>query len=56
MINRLFSRASVRQLKYDNIVHSPEDRFRLQVVSSGVVHLELNVVTRSFQRQHVMLS
>lgn len=44
------------QLRYDNIVHSGEDRFRLQTASSGTVHLQLNVLTRSFHRHHVQLA
>ena len=84
------------QLKYENIVYSPEDRFRLQVLpsvwitrlkrrsvitapchckkygcclpaaqqalvslqtcSSGVINIELNIVTRNFARHHVLLS
>lgn len=44
------------QLRYDNIVHSGEDRFRLQTASSGTVHLELNLLMRSFHRHHVQLA
>ncbi len=55
-MGRLFPRAAAMQLKYDNIAFSPDDRFRLQTCSSGTVHLELNVVTRNFQRHHVLLS
>jgi hypothetical protein len=28
----------------------------LQTCSSGVIHLELNIVTRNFARHHVLLS
>lgn len=56
--DHLFKRVAgtATRLKYENIVHSPEDRFRLQTCSSGCVNLELNVVTRNFQRHHVLLS
>ena len=55
-MDRLLSRVvgGATRLKYENIVHSPEDRFRLQTASSGLVHLDLNVVTRNFQRHHVL--
>eukprot|EP00208_Stichococcus_sp_RCC1054_P008738 CAMPEP_0206151598 /NCGR_PEP_ID=MMETSP1473-20131121/38902_1 /ASSEMBLY_ACC=CAM_ASM_001109 /TAXON_ID=1461547 /ORGANISM="Stichococcus sp, Strain RCC1054" /LENGTH=158 /DNA_ID=CAMNT_0053549145 /DNA_START=56 /DNA_END=532 /DNA_ORIENTATION=+ len=38
------------------IVHSGEDRFRLQTVTSGIVRLRLNVLVRNFQRYHVQLA
>uniref|UniRef100_A0A061RH44 B9 domain-containing protein 2 n=1 Tax=Tetraselmis sp. GSL018 TaxID=582737 RepID=A0A061RH44_9CHLO len=41
------------RLKREEVVYSTEDRFRLQTTAAGVVHLELNVVAKDFDRHNV---
>lgn len=55
LTDRLGAGGAVR-LKYNNIVHSGEDRFRMQTVTSGTLRLRLNVLMRNFQRYHVQLA
>lgn len=41
------------RLKYEELIHTPGDRFRLNTVASGVVQLQLGVVVKDFERNHV---
>jgi hypothetical protein len=43
------------QLKSLDLVHNPTDRFRLQTVAMGKVHLELNIIVRNFDKYGVSL-
>nr|CAD7402746.1 unnamed protein product [Timema cristinae] len=38
------------QLKDPNLVYSGNDRYRLQTETMGVVHLELGIILRNFQK------
>jgi len=41
------------RLKLEEVVHTPGDRFRLQTVSGGVIHLELGIVLKDFSKYNV---
>ncbi|KAJ3124894.1 B9 domain-containing protein 2 [Physocladia obscura] len=41
------------QLKSLDLVHNPSDRFRLQTVAMGKIHLELSIIVRGFEK-HVV--
>ena len=43
------------QLKAEEVVHAPGDRFRLQTRSTGLVHVELNVVAKDFHKYEIAL-
>ncbi|KAJ3415805.1 B9 domain-containing protein 2 [Chytridiales sp. JEL 0842] len=43
------------QLKSLDLVHNPTDRFRLQTMAMGKVHVELNIVVRNFEKYGVSL-
>lgn len=43
------------RLKVEEVVHSASDRFRLQTVASGLVHLQIGIVTKDFERNHVRM-
>ncbi|KAK9817261.1 hypothetical protein WJX72_011956 [[Myrmecia] bisecta] len=41
------------RLRWEEVVHSPGDRFRLQTVAGGMIHLHLGIVTKDFERHNV---
>lgn len=43
------------QLRYPNVIYSGADRHRLQTVTRGTVHLELNIIVRNFEKFGVEL-
>lgn len=43
------------RLKLEEVVHTPADRFRLQTVASGLVHLQIGIMAKDFERNHVRL-
>mmetsp|Transcript_28035 Transcript_28035/g.72120 ORF Transcript_28035/g.72120 Transcript_28035/m.72120 type:complete len:178 (+) Transcript_28035:349-882(+) len=42
------------RLKVEEVIFTAGDRFRLQTAATGVVHVELNVVTKDFERHNVV--
>ncbi|KAJ3321936.1 B9 domain-containing protein 2 [Blyttiomyces sp. JEL0837] len=43
------------QLRNLELVHNPSDRFRLQTIAMGKVHLEVSVLVRNFENYGVSL-
>mmetsp|Transcript_36972 Transcript_36972/g.82191 ORF Transcript_36972/g.82191 Transcript_36972/m.82191 type:complete len:177 (-) Transcript_36972:450-980(-) len=41
------------RLKFEEVIHTPGDRFRLQTNTSGLVHLQLGIIMKDFERNHV---
>ncbi len=41
------------RLKLEEVVYSTGDRFRLQTVTAGVVHVQVGVVMKDFEAHHV---
>ncbi|KAJ3073505.1 B9 domain-containing protein 2 [Podochytrium sp. JEL0797] len=43
------------QLKSLDLIHNPSDRFRLQTIAMGKVHLQLSVIVKGFEKHGVQL-
>ena len=43
------------RLKAEEVIHTPGDRFRLSTSTSGIVHLELSLVMKDFEANHVKM-
>ncbi|KAI8848595.1 B9 domain-containing protein 2-like protein [Chytridium lagenaria] len=51
VIDQLYSffLGATPQLKNLDIIHNPADRFRLQTVSMGKIHMEIGIIVRNFE-------
>ncbi|GAX75422.1 hypothetical protein CEUSTIGMA_g2866.t1 [Chlamydomonas eustigma] len=41
------------RLKVEEVIHTPGDRFRLHTTSTGTVHLDISLLMKDFERNHV---
>ena len=41
------------RLKYEEVVHTPGDRFRLRTTASGTVMVQIGIIMKDFAENHV---
>lgn len=43
------------RLRHEEVIYTPGDRFRLQTTARGVVHLQLGILMKDFEKNNVQL-